>query len=539
MKRHALHSPAIGTAMVELPIRRWLVGAAFLCGYVALDWLSYIHPMQQYSITPWNPQPALAIGLLMLYGQRWLPVVIAAVIAAEWLVRGAAGGWPSTLVIGAVLGLTYAAIARALSGRFAVRSALDSRRDAIRLVAVVSLGALGAGVLYIAALLASGIGPLDRPFTALLRFWIGDAVGILVTLPIILTLSQPGRRSEFRAMLHKPEMLAYGVATAVALTIVFLSPSSEQVKLFYVLFLPLILVATRFGMVGASLAAVVIQGAVIATGELAGYGDLTVVEFQSLLIALTVTGLFLGVTVDERRRAETELRRTMRLAAAGEMAAALAHELNQPLTAVASYARASQMIAQSPQRDDALLRATLGKLVDECTRAADVVKRLRDFFRSGATHLARTSLAAIAARCVDSVRPGAQAKGVEIDLAAPGREISLLADETQLEIVLRNLLANAITAAASRPGARRVRVVVGEDARGWASLSVHDSGPGVGAADTERIFEPFETSGATGMGMGLAISRAIVEAHAGRLWAEAGEHGSFHLSLPPAEPANG
>jgi signal transduction histidine kinase len=512
-----------------------LLGGSFIAGYVALDWLSYIHPMQQYSITPWNPQPALAIGLLMLRGQRWLPAVIAAVVISEWVVRGAPGGWLSSLVIGAVLGLAYAAIAYALSGRFAVHSSLASRRDAIRLVAVVSIGTLAAGVLYIAALLASGIGPLDRPFTALVRFWIGDAVGILVTLPIVLTMSKPERRAELWAMLRKPEMLAYGAATAIALAVVFLSPASEQVKLFYVLFLPLILVATRFGMVGASLAAVVIQGGVIATGEFAGYQDLTVFEFQALLIALTVTGLFLGVTVDERRRAEVELRSTMRLAAAGEMAAALAHELNQPLTAVASYARASQMIAASSEANPELLVDTLGKLVAECTRAADIVKRLRDFFRSGATRLAPISAAAVVAKAIASVRRNAETAEVEIQVSGEQEETKLLADEVQLEIVLRNLLANAISATASRPGARAIRIVIGRDRNGWLKLSVRDSGAGVSEVDAERIFEPFETSGATGMGMGLAISRAIVEAHGGRLWAEPGDHGLFHFTLPPAE----
>jgi signal transduction histidine kinase len=532
MSRHAVEPQAVTAPHAQWPLRPAALGVFFVAGYVALDWLSYIHPMQQYSITPWNPQPALAIGLLMLRGQRWLPAVIAAVVISEWAVRGAPGGWLSSLAIGAVLGLAYAAIAQALSGRFAVHASLASRRDAIRLVGVVCVGTLGAGVLYIAALLASGIGPLERPFTALFRFWIGDAVGILVTLPIVLTASKPDGRAALWAMLRKPEMLVYGTLTAIALAVVFLSPAAEQVKLFYVLFLPLILMATRFGMIGASVAALVIQGAVIGAGEIAGYQDLTVFEFQALLIALTITGLFLGVTVDERRKVESELRRTMRLAAAGEMAAALAHELNQPLTAAANYARASRSIAESSPRDGKLLLETLGKLVAECTRAADIVKRLRDFFRSGATRLVPVSSAAVVARAVDSVRRDAEAAQVDIRLSPGPEDTVLLADETQLEIVLRNLLANAIAATGSRPGGREIRITAGRDPGGWLKLSVHDTGAGVPAADLERIFEPFETSGATGMGMGLAISRAIVEAHGGRLWAEAGDGGIFHVALP-------
>jgi signal transduction histidine kinase len=509
-----------------------MLGAAFVAGYIALDWLSYIHPMQQFGITPWNPQPALAIGLLALRGQRWLPAVFLAAVLSEWLVRGAHAGWPATLVIGAVLALCYAAIARALTGRYAVRPELDSRRDAIRLVAVVAAGALATGILYIAALLASGVGPLEEPFTALMRFWIGDAVGVLVTLPIVLMLSRPVRRAELRGMLSSPGIAGYALATAAAVALVFMSPASEQVKLFYVLFLPLILVATRFGMVGACAAAMVVQGAVIATGELAGYQALTVFEFQALLIALTVTGLFLGVTVDERRRAEAELRRTLRLAAAGEMAAALAHELNQPLTAVASYARAGRMIAEAPAPDRALLLETLGKLVAESTRASEVVRRLRDFFRSGTTRLAPVALPAAAARVVEGLRARADSLDIALALEADAALAPVLADETQIEIVLRNLVANAMDAAASASAPRRVTVQISAAGPRQLRACVRDSGAGVPEADAERIFEPFETSRASGMGMGLAISRAIVEAHGGRLWAEPGAGGLFCFTVP-------
>lgn len=513
-----------------------LLAAAFVVGYVALDWLSFIHPMQQYNITPWNPQPALAIALMMRRGQKWLPVVILAAVAAEWVVRGASMSAISMLVVGCVLGLAYAAIARALSGPLEVQAALASRRDAIRLVAVVAVGALVTGMLYIAALVASGVGPIDRPLAALVRCWIGDAVGILVTLPVILTLSVPERRAELFGMLRKPEMIGYGLLTTALLALVFTRPSADEVKIFYVLFLPLILVAVRFGVVGASLATLVIQGSVIVTGELADVEELTVVEFQALLIAFTVTGLFLGVTVDERRVAERELQRTTRLAAAGEMAAALAHELNQPLAAVLNYARASRLIAESPAADRTLLLDTLAKLVAECSRAADVVKKLRDFFRTGATELKPLAVRDIVSKAMESVRAAADEGGVEMrmDAAPPGP--AMLGDETQMHIVLRNLLANAISAASSAPAARTVEVSL--DANDMdVLLTVRDSGRGVAPADAQRIFEPFETTRASGMGMGLAISRAIVEAHGGRLWAEPARQGIFHVSLPLKEVA--
>jgi two-component system, LuxR family, sensor kinase FixL len=513
--------------------------AAFIAGYLLLDWVSYIHPMQQYGITPWNPQPALAIALLMLGGQRWLPAVLAATVAAEWLVRGNPASWAASILVGAVLALGYAAIARALTGRFAIHPGLESRSDTIRLMAVIAVGALGTGILYVAALLASGSGPLEAPFIALVRFWIGDTVGILVTLPFVLMLAVPARRAEMRAMLHRPEMAVHAGLTALALASVFTLPDTEQVKVFYVLLLPLIVVSTRHGLVGAAVATLVIQAVIIVTGEVAGYQALTVFELQGLLIALTVTGLFLGVTVDERRRAEDELRRSMRLAAAGEMAAALAHELNQPLTAVSSYARASQLMAASYASNPELLAQTLAKLVAEAARAADVVRRLRDFFRTGATHLTPVSLAEVGNRVAAALAPRAESSGVAIEVAVAGSVVPILADETQLEVVLRNLLANGIEAAAGAHAPRSVRIDIVPEPSGGVLASVEDSGPGVSAADAMRIFEPFETTRASGMGMGLAISRAIVEAHGGRLWVEPAARGIFRFTLPSPDAAHG
>ena len=510
-----------------------LASAAFFAGYVALDWVSYIHPMQQYSITPWNPQPALAIALLMKGGQRYLPLVFAAVVTAAWVVRGGHGTPGATLLVCGALSLGYAAVAAALVSRGGIRPALSRAGDVLRLVAIVAAGTLITGTLYIAALMSVGAGPLVAPYGALVRFWIGDAAGVVVTLPFVLMLADAGRRSELLALLRRRDAaLLFGILVAT-MVLILLVPPYNLVRFFYVLFLPLILVATRLGLCGATLAALAIQGAIVVSGEVQGYQVITIFELQSLLIALAVTGLFLGVVVDERERAAEELRRSMRLAAAGEMAAALAHELNQPLTAALTYARAGLAVARQASPTPGLLEDTLAKLVGEASRAADVLRKLRDFFRTGATDLRDTSLPELAHEAVASAR--ASAPDVSIIMSPPGALPPVLADATQLGVVLRNLLANAIEAA-RHGGARRVEITCATAGEG-VLLRVSDSGPGVAAASVERIFEPFETSRAQGMGMGLAISRAIAEAHGGRLWAVASGHGDFRLWIPAKEAA--
>jgi signal transduction histidine kinase len=190
------------------------------------------------------------------------------------------------------------------------------------------------------------------------------------------------------------------------------------------------------------------------------------------------------------------------------------------------------MIAEAPAPDRGLLLDTLGKLVTESTRASEVVRRLRDFFRSGTTRLAPVALPAAAARVVEGLRARAASLDIALTLEAGASLPAVLADETQIEIVLRNLVANAMDAAASGSAPRRVAVEIARAGHGELRACVRDTGAGVPEAEAERIFEPFETSRASGMGMGLAISRAIVEAHGGRRWAEPGPRGLFCFTVP-------
>ena len=311
----------------------------------------------------------------------------------------------------------------------------------------------------------------------------------------------------------------------------------RSLKFFYLLFLPLIWVATRWGLMGAAAASLAIQGGVIFAAQSTAYPALTVFELQTLLIALTITGLFLGITVDERQRADDELRHSLRLAAAGEMSAALAHELNQPLAALANYVQAARILA-GPALPDRRLLETLDKVAVEAKRASDVVRRLRDFFRTGATDLRFGSLPDVTHEVVGSFRERAAGLGVALHERVEADVPEVLMDRVQIEVVLRNLVANGIDAAAGSSGApRSVAIEIARRGEAFVQAIVRDSGGGIANSTRESVFEPFWSSKPTGMGMGLAISRAIVEAHGGALWAETQGHGAFCFTLPIADAA--
>jgi len=511
---------------------RWPVIAAFFCGYLFLDWVSYIHPVQQSAITPWNPHPALAVALLTLAGQRWLPAVALAIFGSEVVVRHMPAGFPVTVLVSIVLALGYGAISAALRNVLFPGAVIDSPRRLTRFIGVIMVGTLVTGTLYVGALLASGARLPAPYFEALAQFWIGDSVGILVTLPVILLFRDPARRAEAVAAIRHPVAWLQLASIAAALGLAFGPVVADPFRFFYILFMPLVWIGMRFGLLGAATATLGIQCGVIAAAQLSGSAALTVFELQALLIALAITGLFLGVSVDERKRAASGLRESLRMAAAGEMSAALAHELNQPLAALLAYAKAAALMAENERTDRAALLDTLGKAQREAARAAEVVARLRDFFRTGATHLENASLPAIATAVVDSLAPRARTFGIQLSQQADPATPPVLIDPLQIEVVLRNLVANGVEAARTASEPKSVLVTIASDGHGFVRASVRDSGPGVPAEAADRIFEPFWTSRSSGMGMGLAISRAIVEAHGGRLWFDGSKGSSFAFTIP-------
>ncbi|MEK7737145.1 MAG: ATP-binding protein, partial [Pseudomonadota bacterium] len=149
-----------------------------------------------------------------------------------------------------------------------------------------------------------------------------------------------------------------------------------------------------------------------------------------------------------------------------------------------------------------------------------------------ATRLERITLGELLASAAAPFTAKAQQQGIELAVD-PAPPYALLADRLQLEVVLRNLLSNAFDAVAEQPaGQRRIRLSAHPEGAGRVCVRVEDSGPGLSGATAARLFEAFRSSKASGLGLGLAISRAIVEAHGGHLWAEVTDHGLFKLVLP-------
>lgn len=521
-----------------MKVLRYLRDAAvFAPCYVVLDWASYIDPIGPFNITPWNPQPALAIVWMMLGGVGHAPAVLATILLADTVIRHAPGGYAVSAVTALVLAGGYAAIAWVLRSLLS-DTGLRSTRQLTIFVAVVVAGTGVVGAGFIGVLQAAGLMPEDIFGNAWLRFWIGDAVGIMVTAPLLFAAADAARRSALLSLARRPEALLQAIVLGATVWLIFEGLGTDPSRHFYLLFLPLIWIAVRFGMNGAILATAIVQmGVVIGIRGMSGI-SLPVVELQALLAALTLTGLFLGVMVDQRQRAEEGLRQTLRLAAAGEMAGAIAHEVNQPLTAVTNYGRSAQMLLARDSGGPPQAREVIGKILAEAERAAEIIRRLRDFFRAGTTRLEVVEVEDLLATVRRIGAAAVDGKPISLEIDARSSGPALFIDRLQVEVVLRNLIANAVESlVGSGRNGGRIEVLLERHDDKHLRIVVADNGPGISAAGREGLFEPFVSGKPTGMGLGLAVSRAIAEAHGGSLEAATVAHGEFHLVLPCVQSA--
>jgi PAS domain S-box-containing protein len=220
---------------------------------------------------------------------------------------------------------------------------------------------------------------------------------------------------------------------------------------------------------------------------------------------------------NEAQERDRVLARAMRFAVAGELASALAHELNQPITALVSYLRASQIMAETGSGTDERLAGTLTKASNEAIRAAQVLHRLRDFYQGSASITARTNIQECCASVVDLLANRLEKQAAQLRVQCPDEIPQVQADRIQLEMVLHNLISNALDALSTAgAGEGQVLVTVSADADA-VLIAVHDSGAGIGEEAVSQLFEPFYTTRSDGMGLGLAISRNLVRAHGGDL----------------------
>ena len=242
----------------------------------------------------------------------------------------------------------------------------------------------------------------------------------------------------------------------------------------------------------------------------------------------------------EAQRLTQEIAHAGRVSMMGQLAASLAHEINQPLGSILRNAEAADLILQHAPPDLKEVRAILADIRADDERAAAVIDRMRGLLKRQTLDRRRLDVDALVGDVAAVVRVDAAHRQVKVDVDVPADLPAVHGDRVHVQQVLLNLILNGMDALdATSPEARRVSVSARRDDAGVVEISVADAGPGISDAALARVFDPFFTTKPDGMGMGLAISRTIVEAHGGRIWAES-KHGAgaaFRFTLPIEEGA--
>jgi signal transduction histidine kinase len=390
------------------------------------------------------------------------------------------------------------------------------------------------------------------------------ALGTLIATPALtLTLANGRAWLARNSWKQSIEMAALGAGLLAVGHLSFGRPLiDEAIPALLYAPLPLLLwAAVRFELAGVSWALLVLAfqstwGAVHGHGPFASQSPAqNVLQIQFFLLAVSLPLMFLATAIQERRRAfsalsstehaaaeaRQELAHASRLALVGEIAASIAHEINQPLGAILSNVDALEMLLDSTPSALDEVRQIVADIRKDDLRAVEVIRRLRRLLSKREIEIQPIDVNEATAEVVLLVRAESRRRGVaiETDLAA---DLPLVqGNKVHLQQVLLNLFLNGMEAMADAPGTRRLTVHTALNASGCAEISVSDNGSGIPSDRIGRLFEPFFSTKKEGMGLGLSIARSLVEAQGGRIWAENNPSAgaTFRIALPASKEQQG
>jgi len=516
-------APPLPVANVATPKWTWIAASLLFVGLIGLDRLMTFSPLHVPPVTPWNPLLGICVAIALVHRLHGSLLAFAAAAASGLIVPE--GQMPTVLaVLDGIVAAAQTALIVTLASRLSRASEhylLKNKLVSALLVSPVIV--VGMGLAYVSTLSLLGIVAFADGWLHLIRFWVGSLIGIVIFTPLFAIHLAPGPRIALTA----PRLLegaAQGIVVVAAVWMAFGEYPQTASRYLFVVFLPMIWIALRSGVRGAIAMNALVQASMIGSLAIAGHLAVDVTLFQALLLVLSTSGIIFGLAVDQSKAAtlqlrvrEEELSASLRIAATGELAGTLAHELSHPLGAISNYAAALNHVLRkiAPDNNDA---AAIGaKLAQEVVRATDTLHRMREFFRTGALMVEQIDIGAIVKDAVLLLKDRLGHNAISPYIVVQGGPKMVLGDRIQLRAVVYNLLINAIDALKPLPAESRILSVTVRRAGDSIVLEVEDSGGGVAIDVRDEIFEPLVTTKKDGLGLGLSMSRSVIDAHGGTI----------------------
>ena len=528
----------------------WAVAVLYLAAYIILEWASFIHVHKGLPITPWDPGLGVVFALMIRGGPLSGLILFAGMAVAETLVLQNDADWTIDIGVAAITALSYTSVAALVQRYVRIDADLTHLRDVLMLLAAGLAGAVLDTVLLGAFLFAVGEFDIRDVMQVARPLIIGDTIGIAVVTPLLLRFRAQERPKTRRLLSLAPEGVLYFCIIGFALWLIIGSEGAHGFRLFYLLFVPVVIAAVRHGVDGACFSLAVIQFSLIGLLHFSGYDASEFTEFQTLTLVLTVTGLIVGVVVSERKNSDriardaqarlverqAEAAQVARVNLVSGMASALAHEINQPMTAARALGRSAQHLLRTPGSDLSRADNNLSAMLTHIEHAGDIVRRMRNFIRRGHPHVSTINTREMLEEAMTLAHAEASARHVRVDLDALADLPDLHGDRVQLEQIVLNLVHNAVDAiAAVGQSDGHVHVVARrQSAPPRVEIGILDNGPGIEGELADRLFDPLTTTKQDGLGLGLSICASIMKAHGGRVWLHSGKPGAteFRFSVP-------
>lgn len=525
--------PKVLTAMRDWSqIRHQILGQmAVFAAYLVFFRISYIFLVSDLRSTPWNPETGLAVAAGALLGWPSVPVIALANFTARELVGAA---FPSLweAVASATSALVFAGSAAAFRNIFTSLK-IPTTKAVVLFLGYATLATIISALARLAIVMFAFRMPASLLWQYTLTLSVGNLVGIIIVVPLLIFSTRLSELLGYFGSWSKYQWM-FLVSIFLSSIVVFGIDGIDQFKFFYLTFMPVIAFAAKDGFLGAAFSIPVSNAAMIGILYLREFESSTATELQLLMISLSVTGLILGAAVSERYRmslqldesnarlrdSQNSLVQASRISLASEMAAALAHELNQPLTAIRNYVRSVRRNLDKPKTNSAGLKADIDLAVQQVDVAASLIHATRKFLQKGEIRFQQVDVNDLVATCFELVEPELRNSGVNWQVRIPGKLPFVRGNAVQIQQVILNLIRNAKESInEGKPRIKKIEFQASANTRpGYIEFTISDTGPGLPAEIKTMLFKPLRSSKPLGLGLGLSLCNTIVTAHGGEIW---------------------